>query len=124
MRIRWLVVSFAALLVMSACVPRSVSRGATAVAVITLGCDWNQTREVAADGWRSETSDFTERNPILGEKPSVGSVDAYMAVAAVGLILVSERLAPGAALALAGVVTALEVRSVQHNLGSHRPLCR
>ena len=51
--------------------------------------DWAQTRTIARHPER-----WTERNPILGEHPSVGRVDRYFALTAVGHVGVAHALPP------------------------------
>ena len=49
--------------------------------------DWSQTRRIA-----KEPKMFSERNPILGDHPSVGEVDTYMAISAVANLGVAYAL--------------------------------
>jgi len=65
--------------------------------------DASQTRRLAAGGWR----EYTESNPILGPRPSVGQVNTYTAVAGVSVLglaaIAPKRARPwilGAALAV------------------------
>jgi hypothetical protein len=71
--------------------------------------DAGATRRLAAGGWR----DYTESNPILGPRPSVGQVNTYTVVAGVtvlGVAAVAPRRARpwilGAALAVEVVALA------------------
>ena len=49
--------------------------------------DWSQTRKIA-----KEPRFYSEPNPILGEHPSVGRVDSYMAISAVANLGVAYAL--------------------------------
>ena len=71
--------------------------------VVALAVDAAQTRGLAQRGWQS----YSETNPILGPRPSVGQVNAYTAVAALTVLgaaaVVPSRVRPwllGAALAV------------------------
>jgi len=78
--------------------------------VVTLLIDAGQTRQLARTGWQG----FRESNPLLGERPSVGRVNGYTALAGLGVLgaaaVAPRRLRPwvlGAAIA----VQAFTIRS-------------
>ena len=58
----------------------------TALAVL-VAVDWLQTRQI------TESTEFFERNPIMGNRPSPGEVDTYFA-AMVGLYLLVQEILP------------------------------
>ncbi|HET7295879.1 MAG TPA: hypothetical protein VFI66_01980, partial [Gemmatimonadales bacterium] len=63
----------------------SWNRSHTALAgafVVGLLIDAAQTRALARGGW----TNFRESNPLLGERPTVGQVNTYTAIAAVGVL--------------------------------------
>lgn len=103
----------------SACSLRAADRATLAVSAAALACDWSQTRSAASRGWSSQH----EANPIMGERPSVGSVDGYFATVMVADALVwlalPERLRWLAPASVIGV----EVQPVSHNLGTVGGLC-
>ena len=78
--------------------------------------DASQTRRLAAGGWR----EYTESNPILGPRPSVGQVNTYTAVAGVSVLglaaIAPKRARPwilGAALAVeVGTLAAMSRQGV------------
>lgn len=49
--------------------------------------DWGQTRSIAKN-----PDQYRELNPILGEHPSIGRVNTYMAASAIAHIIVSDYL--------------------------------
>jgi hypothetical protein len=93
MRMNWVkIVMFSALLaVLSGCggsrawTRGDVAREAAYVAVTTI--DWRQTREIAEHPDR-----YYEMNPILGKHPSVGRVNTYFLVTAVGHVLITHAV--------------------------------
>jgi hypothetical protein len=50
--------------------------------VVTLLIDAAQTRELARQGWAG----YRETNPLLGERPSIGRVNSYTALAGLGVL--------------------------------------
>jgi hypothetical protein len=81
--------------------------------VVTLLIDAAQTRELARQGWTG----YRETNPLLGERPSVGRVNSYTALAGLSVLgaaaAAPPRLRPwllGAAIA----VQALTIGSSMH----------
>lgn len=70
---------------------RYANYAGAAVMAGSIACDWGQTNYAATYGWNNLT--LAEENPVLGESPSVGQVNAYMALVTVGLV-VGARLLP------------------------------
>ncbi|HEV2749044.1 MAG TPA: hypothetical protein VGV12_00815 [Gemmatimonadales bacterium] len=58
--------------------------------VVTLLMDAAQTRELARHGW----SGFREANPLLGDRPSVGRVNSYTAIAGLSVLGAAAALRP------------------------------
>ena len=65
---------FAALALLLSVGCAHVDRAALGAAVVTTLADWRSTRNVAETGW----ANHYENNPIMGQTPSVRTVDAYM----------------------------------------------
>lgn len=111
-RLNWSTAPIAAL-------PARVSwnRSHTALAgafVVTLLIDAGQTRALARHGWTG----FREANPLLGDRPSVGRVNAYTAVAGLTVLgaaaVVPPRVRPwllGAAIAVQAFTVGTSVRN-------------
>ena len=83
------------------------------VFVVTLLIDAAQTRELARQGWVG----FRESNPLLGERPSVGRVNSYTALAGLSVLgaaaAAPRRLRPwllGAAIAVQAFTIGSSVR--------------
>ena len=98
---------------------KHVNRIGGGATLMALGCDWNQTRTAADTGWRG----LQEGNAILGEYPSRGRVDLYMATATAALalawIVLPERLRP-----LVWVPTlAIQTHTIAHNHTTVLGLC-
>ena len=83
-------------------------------AVGLLIVDWGQTRYIAKNPEK-----HSEMNPILGDHPSVGRVDAYFALATLGTIALAEILPRDyRKLFLSGVIgLELGVVARNHHLG-------
>lgn len=84
-------------LLASACSTTTLRHGnrvGLGAAVISIACDWSSTRTAAGRGWSGQW----ERNPILGETPSVGMVDLYMATAigatALAWLILPDKIGP------------------------------
>ena len=58
--------------------------------VVTLLIDAAQTRELARHGWTG----FREANPLLGNRPSVGRVNSYTAIAGLSVLGAAAALPP------------------------------
>lgn len=81
--------------------------------VVTLLIDAAQTRELARQGWAGHR----ETNPLLGERPSIGRVNSYTALAGLSVLgaaaVAPPRLRPwllGAALAVQAFTIGSSVR--------------
>lgn len=87
----------------------SVANGVGLGAIsVTLACDWRQTRAFASEGWTYQL----ESNPILGERPTTQSVDAYFLAAMVAATAV-WRLTPRKwRLLPALAIVALQVKAI------------
>lgn len=81
-----------------------------ATALGSLGADWAQTRYIARNPVQ-----FHETNPLLGSHPSVGKVNGYFALAAVGTVGISLALPPTYRKVFLGGVTLLEMSVVIRN---------
>lgn len=88
-------------------------------AVLSLACDWGSTRRAAKDHWKYGR----EANPIMGQMPSVGRVDAYMATAAIGTVVLGLVLPEGARTVFLGAVTAVELDLVVFNYHTVPGVC-
>ena len=89
--------------------------------LVTLLIDAAQTRELARHGW----SGFREANPLLGDRPSVGRVNCYTAIAGLSVLGAAAALPPkvrpwllGAAIAVQAFTVA---GSVQNGLAIRFP---
>lgn len=54
------------------------------------GADWAQTRTIA----KASPEDLSEKNPILGDRPSVGRVNNYFLATGLGHLLLMNALPP------------------------------
>jgi hypothetical protein len=98
-------------LLLSGCSPAPWTKADTVrqgVFFALTGVDWHQTRGIASEKWSGTVQNadggttyyngtvprYHEYNPILGEHPSQGSVDAYFAAAVVGHAAISYLLPP------------------------------
>src|SRR2546425_8443634 len=102
---------------LGATIPARVSWRASEVAlagafVVALVIDAAQTRGLAQRGWQS----YSETNPILGPRPSVGQVNTYTAVAGLSVLgaaaVVPARVRPW----LLGAALAVETFTIAGNL--------
>jgi hypothetical protein len=74
------------MLALAGCTPRQVRIAhvaSAAIAAAAFACDWSETRDNAARGWRATY----EANPMLGTHPSTGTVDFYFASLAATILL-------------------------------------
>ena len=83
------------------------------VFVVGLLIDAAQTRALARDGWSS----YREGNPLLGERPSVGQINTYTALAGLSVLGAAAALPPrvrpwllGGAIAVQALTVARSVR--------------
>ena len=82
--------------------------GATALAATVS--DWGQTRFIAENPQR-----FHENNPLLGEHPSLGRVDAHFVGAIVGGYFIADALPGKYRKVFLGTVSILEISVTAHN---------
>jgi hypothetical protein len=82
----------------------------TVTALAAHAADWNQTLQIARN-----PNSYYERNVVLGSHPSVSQVNAYFAVSAIGLLVLSQYLSPQDRTVLLGAWTAIEVYVVGRN---------
>jgi len=82
----------------------------TVTALAAHGADWNQTLQIARN-----PNSYYERNIVLGSHPSVSQVNAYFAVSAISLLVLSRYLSPEDRTMLFGAWTAIEVYTVGRN---------
>jgi hypothetical protein len=82
----------------------------TATALAAHAADWNQTLQIARN-----PNSYYERNVVLGSHPSVSQVNAYFAVSAISLLVLSQYLSPQDRTVLLGAWTAIEVYAVGRN---------
>lgn len=88
----------------------AVDRSLYGASVVLGVVDWAQTRTIAANPDR-----YHENNSVLGEHPSKGRVDAYFAVSAVVVYLVTDYLPSDLRKVFLSGAVALEVKCVSHN---------
>jgi hypothetical protein len=103
--------------------PASVSwtRSHTALAsgfVVTLLIDAAQTRALASHGWTG----FRESNPLLGERPTVGQVNTYTAVAALSVLGAAAALPPRVRPWLLGAAIAVQAFTIGSSVRQGLPI--
>jgi hypothetical protein len=86
--------------------------------VVTLLMDAAQTRELARHGW----SGFRESNPLLGERPSVGRVNSYTAIAGLSVLGAAAVLPPKVRPWLLGAAVAVQAFTVAGSVRSGLPI--
>jgi len=99
----------------------SWTRSHTALAsafAITLLIDAGQTRELARKGWVG----FRESNPFLGERPSVGRVNSYTALAGLGVLGAAAALPPRVRPWLLGAAIAVQAFTIHGSLRQGLPI--
>jgi hypothetical protein len=90
---------------------RDWNRAHTALAgvfVVSLMIDAAQTRALARGGW----SNFREGNPFLGERPSVGQINTYTALAGLGVLGAAAALPPRVRPLLLGAAIVVQAMTV------------
>lgn len=100
---------------------RSWSKAHTALAgvfIVGLMIDAAQTRALAGDGW----STFREGNPLLGDRPSVGQINTYTALAGLGVLGAAAALPPRLRSWLLGGAIALQALTVARSLRMGIPI--
>lgn len=103
--------------------PAAVSwnRSHTALAgafVVGLLIDAAQTRELARGGW----TNFRESNPLLGDRPTVGQVNTYTALAAVSVLGAAAAVPPRVRPWLLGAAIAVQALTVGSSVKNGLPI--
>lgn len=86
--------------------------------VVTLLMDAGQTRELARHGW----SGFREANPLLGDRPSVGQVNTYTAIAGLTVLGAAAALPPKVRPWLLGAAIAVQAFTVAGSVQNGLPI--
>jgi hypothetical protein len=86
--------------------------------VVTLLMDAAQTRELARHGW----SGFREANPLLGDRPSVGQVNTYTAIAGLTVLGAAAALPPKVRPWLLGAAIAVQAFTVAGSVQNGLPI--
>ena len=86
--------------------------------VVTLLIDAAQTRELARNGW----SGFREANPLLGNRPSVGRVNSYTAIAGLSVLGAAAALPPKVRPWLLGAAIAVQAFTVAGSVQNGLPI--
>jgi hypothetical protein len=99
----------------------SWTRSHTALAgafAITLLIDAAQTRALARQGWPG----FRESNPLLGDRPSVGQVNTYTALASLSVLGAAAAVPPRVRPWLLGAALAVEAFTVGSSVRQGLPI--
>src|SRR6266516_4334927 len=88
------------------------------VFAVTLLIDAAQTRELARQGWVG----FREANPLLGERPSVGRVNTYTALAGLSVLGAAAALPPRVRPWLLGAAIALQAFTIHSSMRQGLPI--
>ncbi len=86
--------------------------------VVTLLIDAAQTRELARQGWVG----FRESNPLLGERPSVGRVNSYTALAGLGVLGAAAAAPPRWRPWLLGAAVAVQAFTIHGSVRQGLPI--
>jgi len=86
--------------------------------VVTLLIDAAQTRELARQGWVG----FRESNPLLGDRPSVGRVNSYTALAGLGVLGVAAAAPPRWRPWLLGAAVAVQALTIHGSVRQGLPI--
>jgi len=86
--------------------------------VVTLLMDAAQTRELARRGWPG----FREANPLLGDRPSVGQVNTYTAIAGLSVLGAAAALPPKVRPWLLGAAIAVQAFTVAGSVQNGLPI--
>jgi len=86
--------------------------------LVTLMIDAAQTRQLARQGW----VDFRESNPLLGERPSVGRVNSYTALAGLSVLGAAAVLPPRVRPWLLGAAIAVQAFTIRGSLRQGLPI--
>ena len=90
--------------------PTTVDRGMEAAAMVLLAADWNQTRQIA-----QQPKKYYETNRILGDHPSVGSVNTYFVATMLTTAILTEVLPDTYRKILLSGIIVVEVWAVSNN---------
>lgn len=101
------------------CANVPVRRATMGTALLSLACDWGQTRSAAAGHWATTR----EANMILGEAPGTRSVDLYFLASAAAMVGVVELLPAGVRPFVYGSVAAVQVRTITGNFETTQGVC-
>jgi len=86
--------------------------------VVTLLMDAAQTRDLARRGWPG----FREANPLLGDRPSVGQVNTYTAIAGLSVLGAAAALPPKVRPWLLGAAIAVQAFTVTGSVQNGLPI--
>ena len=86
--------------------------------LVTLLIDAAQTRQLAREGWVS----FRESNPLLGERPSVGRVNSYTALAGLSVLAAAAAAPPRLRPWLLGAAVAVQLFTIQGSVRQGIPI--
>jgi len=86
--------------------------------LVTLLIDAGQTRELARQGWVG----FRESNPLLGERPSVGRVNSYTALAGLSVLGAAAAAPPRLRPWLLGAAIAVQAFTIQSSVRQGIPI--
>ena len=86
--------------------------------LVTLLIDAAQTRQLAREGWVS----FRESNPLLGERPSVGRVNSYTALAGLSVLGAAAVAPPRLRPWLLGAAVAVQLFTIQGSVRQGIPI--
>src|SRR2546428_11477718 len=88
------------------------------VFAMTLLIDAAQTRELARQGWVG----FREANPLLGERPSVGRVNTYTALAGLSVLGAAAALPPRVRPWLLAAAIAVQAVTIHNSMQQGLPI--
>ena len=88
------------------------------VFAMTLLIDAAQTRQLARQGWVG----FREANPLLGERPSVGQVNTYTALAGLSVLGAAAALPPRVRPWLLGAAIAVQAFTIRSSMRQGLPI--
>ena len=86
--------------------------------LVTLLIDAAQTRQLAREGWIG----FRESNPLLGERPSVGRVNSYTALAGLSVLGAAAVAPPRLRPWLLGAAVAVQLFTIQGSVRQGIPI--
>ncbi len=86
--------------------------------LVTLLIDAGQTRELARQGWVG----FRESNPLLGERPSVGRVNSYTALAGLSVLGAAAAAPPRLRPWLLGAAIAVQAFTIRSSVRQGIPI--